>query len=137
MGRSRSLRRKKIINYALLEDGRSLSSMSDYEIPDFDDESHKTVKDTPKLDKPETETPPSKRRLSDSSLDSAPLLQLKNKIKKRKKSLVEQKEEDEVNQEDSYVNLQVSQMKEALGEILDIFINLKKCKDTLRNLVCT
>lgn len=122
MGRGRSLRRKKIINYALLEDGRSLSSMSDYEIPDFDDESHKTVKDTPKPDKPETETPPSKRRLSDdSSLDSAPLLQLKNKMKKRKKSLVERKDEDEVNQEDSYVNLQVSQMKEALGEILDMF----------------
>ncbi len=96
--------------------------MSDYEIPDFDDESHKTVKDTPKRDKPETETPPSKRRLSDdSSLDSAPLLQLKNKMKKRKKSLVERKDEDEVNQEDSYVNLQVSQMKEALGEILDMF----------------
>ena len=92
--------------------------MSEYEIPDFDDESYKTDKDTPKCDKQETESPHSKRRLSDSSLDSAPLLLLKNKIKKRKKSSVE-KDDKEVNQEDSYINLQVSQMKEALGEVLN------------------
>ncbi len=90
--------------------------MSDYGIPDFDEEPHKTETDTPTI---ETESLQLKRRLSDSSsLDSAPLLQLKNKIKKRKKSLVDKKDDEEVNQEDSYVNLQVSQMKEALGKIL-------------------
>ena len=102
--RGRSLRRKKIINYALLEDGRSLSESSDFDPYEFDiSQFDKPPNELALFDKSESDASKiervspkdndsakliSKRRLSDSSLESAPLSALKSNKKPKKRSPV-------------------------------------------------
>jgi hypothetical protein len=102
--RGRSLRHKRIINYALLEDGRSLSESSDYETYEFDiSKLDKPMKEIPPYNKCETDSSKlenifstdsnssksiSKRRRSDSSPESVPLAGLKISKKTKKKSSV-------------------------------------------------
>ena len=122
--RIRSLRKKAVINYALLQDGISMSDSSD--VPEnvsagrvepenvsagrVEPENVSAGRVEPEIVAEETRL--MKRRVSESSSDSIPLSVLKSKSKKRKQN---SEIGNDVDQSESYVNLQVSNMKAALG----------------------
>jgi hypothetical protein len=122
--RIRSLRKKAVINYALLQDGISMSDSIDVPVnvsagrvePEnvsagrVEPENVSAGRVEPEIVAEETRL--MKRRVSESSSDSVPLSVLKSKSKKRKQN---SEIGNDVDQSESYVNLQVSNMKAALG----------------------
>jgi len=118
--RIRSLRKKAVINYALLQDGISMSDSENVSAGRVEPENVSAGRVEPEnvsagRVEPEIvaeETRLMKRRVSESSSDSIPLSVLKSKSKKRKQN---SEIGNDVDQSESYVNLQVSNMKAALG----------------------